>query len=96
MSGLGADGLRSSTHLGLHVGADWSVRCRISPDKPPILAVQVGRTLLSFLPAGTAVTADHVEFAYALLGAVNDYLVECERFRFTIQDAADSSGQFAA
>ncbi|AEH07661.1 MULTISPECIES: hypothetical protein [Protofrankia] len=96
MSGLGADGLRSSTHLGLHVGADWSVRCRISPDKPPILTVHVGRTLLSFSPAGTAVPSDHVEFAYALLGAVNDYLVECERFRFAVQDAAELPRDLAA
>ncbi|WP_239382287.1 MULTISPECIES: hypothetical protein [unclassified Frankia] len=96
MSGLDADVLRSSTQLGLGVGADWLVRCHICPDKPPILTVDVGQARLSVSPAGTAVTADQVEFAYALLGAVNDYLVECERFRFAAQDAAELPRDLAA
>ncbi|TCJ34094.1 hypothetical protein E0504_34780 [Parafrankia sp. BMG5.11] len=90
------DGLRSSTHLGLHVGADWSARCHTYPDKPPILAVTTGRTTLSLSAAGNAATSDQVDFAYTLLAAVNDYLIECERLRFTAQDAAEKSGYLAA
>ncbi|WP_242424818.1 hypothetical protein [Frankia sp. EI5c] len=96
MSGREMDGLRSSTHLGLHVGSDWSTRCHTYPDKPPILSVHTGRTLLSVSAAGSAVTSDQVDFAYALLAAVNDYLIECERFRFAAQDAAELPGHLAA
>jgi len=96
MSGLGADGLRSSTHLGLHAGADSSARCHVYPDKPPILSVTLGRTNVSISSAGGAVTSDHVEFSYTLLAAVNDYLIECERLVFAAQDAADPPEDLAA
>jgi hypothetical protein len=96
VSSLGGDGLRSSTHLGLHAGADSSARCYTYPDKPPILSVTIGRTNVAISPAGSAVTSDHVEFTYTLLAAVNDYLIECERVLFAGQDAAEPPGDLAA
>ncbi|ETA03996.1 hypothetical protein CcI6DRAFT_00520 [Frankia sp. CcI6] len=82
MSGL--ERLSSSTHIGMHVGSGWSVRCHTYPDRPPILSVRAGETHLSLSVANDAVTSDHVEFAYTLLAAVNDYLIECERIRFAV------------
>lgn len=90
----GPDQRRSSTHIGLHVGTDWQARCHTYPGRSPILFVDTGRTNLSICPAGNAVTSDHVEFAYALLAAVNDYLIECERIRFAVHD--DPPEQLAA
>ncbi|EFC85957.1 hypothetical protein [Parafrankia sp. EUN1f] len=95
-TGSDLDGPRSSTHLGLHVGADWSVRCHSYPDSAPILAVNLGRTTLSVSAAGSAVTSDQVDFAYALLAAVNDYLIECEQLRFAALEAVESAEYRAA
>ncbi|SNQ51652.1 conserved hypothetical protein [Frankia canadensis] len=88
------DGMRSSSHLGLHVGADWSVTCHVYPNRSPILAVRLGLTSFSLSPAGNAVTSDHIDFAYALIAAVNDYLMECERIRFDTGES--SAGPLAA
>ncbi|MCL9758991.1 hypothetical protein MXD95_006950 [Frankia sp. AiPa1] len=38
------DGLRSSTHFGLQVGADWSVNCHTYPHRSPILMLRLGLT----------------------------------------------------
>jgi hypothetical protein len=89
------DGLRSATHHSLHVGADWSVTCHTYPDRSPILAVRLGLTSVSLSAMSNAVTSDHVDFAYELIAAVNDYLVECERIRFDSDDAADSGPRAA-
>ncbi len=90
------DGLRSSTHLGLQVGADWSVHCHTYTDRSPILTLRLGLTGITMSPASNAVTSDQIEFAYALIGAANDYLVECERIRFASDDTADPAELRAA
>jgi hypothetical protein len=75
------DGPPSSTHLGLHVGADWSTDCHTYPDNRPILAVRVGQTSVTVIARGQGlnVTAGDVDFAWALVAAANDYLIEVER-----------------
>jgi hypothetical protein len=87
--GPSIDGVRSAAHLGLHVGADWSTACHVYPDRSPILTVRLGLTSVTFSPVSNAVTSDHVDFAYALIAAVNDYLVECERIRFASNDTVE-------
>ncbi|WP_041939706.1 MULTISPECIES: hypothetical protein [Frankia] len=94
--GPAIDGVRSATHLGLHVGADWSVTCHTYADRSPILTVRLGLASVTVSALSNAVTSDHVDFAYALIAAVNDYLVECERIRFTSEDAADPTDLRAA
>ncbi len=90
------DGVRSATHLSLHVGADWSVTCHTYTDRSPILTVRLGLTSVTVSPLSNAVTSDHVDFAYALIAAANDYLVECERIRFASEDGADPTELRAA
>ncbi|MCK9921204.1 hypothetical protein MXD61_04685 [Frankia sp. AgPm24] len=90
------DGLRSSALLGLQVGADWSVHCHTYPHRSPILTLRLGMMGMTISPALNAVTSDQIEFAYALIGAANDYLVECERIRFASDDAADPAELRAA
>ncbi len=89
------DGPRSSTHVGLHVGADWSTTCHTYPDNRPILAVQVGQASVTVMAKGqgVAVTAGDVDFAWALVAAANDYLIEVERLYLTACEAeANSAG----
>jgi hypothetical protein len=92
------DGPRSSTHVGLHVGVDWSTDCHVYPDNQPILVVQVGPTSVTVTPRGrgATATAGDVEFAWALVAAANDYLIEVERLYFAACDAeAAASGPVA-
>ncbi|CAO5187194.1 hypothetical protein FAIPA1_610012 [Frankia sp. AiPs1] len=51
---------------------------------------------MTMSPASNAVTSDQNEFAYALIGAANAYLVECERIRFASDDTADPAELRAA
>ncbi|WP_239406149.1 hypothetical protein [Frankia sp. Cj3] len=96
-STTGAEGepapVRSSWHVGVHVGSDWSARCYTYPDTRPILALDTGRVHLDISAAGGAVTTDHIEFAHALVQAANDYLIDCERILLdgTTDTAQDGS-----
>lgn len=65
--------------VSLHVGDTWAARCLHYPDQVPILTVTNGALHLTVSAAGENVTPDHIDFGYALLAAVNDYLIECER-----------------
>ncbi|WP_322750192.1 MULTISPECIES: hypothetical protein [unclassified Frankia] len=71
--------VRSGWHVGVHVGSEWSVRCFTYPDERPILALDTPGAHLAVSVKDCTVTADHVDFAYALVKAANDYLIECER-----------------
>ncbi len=71
--------VRSGWHVGVYVGSEWSVRCFTYPDERPILSLDTPGGGLSVSAMGGTVTADHVDFAYALVKAANDYLIECER-----------------
>lgn len=86
------DGPRSSFHPGLHVGADWGLTCHAYPARSPILALDAGLTHLTITTVGNVPTADAVEFAWALVAAANDFLIETERLYHAACDAeADSS-----
>ncbi len=73
--------VRSGWHVGVYVGSEWSVRCFTYPDERPILSLETPGGGLSVSAMGGTVTADHVDFAYALVKAANDYLIECEALR---------------
>lgn len=77
VKGSGSD---SSSFMSLHVGDDWEARClHFGDGARPILSVTVGGTHFSVTAADEEISRDHVDFAYVLLAAVNDYLIECER-----------------
>ncbi len=86
--------VRSGWHVGVHVGSEWSVRCFTYPDERPILALDTPGAHLAISTASGTVTADHVDFAYALVKAANDYLIECERL--LLDRAADDTDNGAA
>ncbi|EFC83298.1 hypothetical protein [Parafrankia sp. EUN1f] len=81
---------QSYTMLGLHVGADWSVLCHTYPGRAPILVVDAGRVSLSVSALEREPDTRHVDFAYKLLAAVNDYLIAYEKYQFESQEAADA------
>ncbi|WP_322760556.1 hypothetical protein [Frankia sp. Cr2] len=97
-STTGMDGervpVRSGWHVGVHVGSEWSVRCHTYPDERPILSLDTPGGGLSVSAMGGTVTADHVDFAYALVKAANDYLIECERL--LLDRTADDTDNGAA
>ncbi|CUU53986.1 hypothetical protein Ga0074812_101488 [Parafrankia irregularis] len=82
---------QSYTTLGLLVGADWSVLCHTYPHRPPILVVDAGNVSMSIAARGDAPDAGHIDFAYKLLAAVNDYLIAYEKYQFESQEAADAA-----
>lgn len=73
------NGPASGVHAGIRVGADWAITCHSYPDRTPILSLNVGTFSFMVSAADQAVTADHMEFAWALVEAANDYLNELER-----------------
>jgi hypothetical protein len=83
------DGPRSSIHPGLHVGTDWGLTCHTYADRPPILALDAGQTHITITSVGKTPTADAVEFAWALVAAANDFLIETERLYHAACDAED-------
>ncbi|WP_131769802.1 hypothetical protein [Candidatus Protofrankia californiensis] len=86
----------SSLHLGLHVGGDWTVFCHRYPDRAPILGIDTRTAYLTLSVQDRMVTAGHLEFAYALVQAANDYLLECERLMLEAADTGPDEGSAAA
>ncbi|WP_261562725.1 hypothetical protein [Frankia tisae] len=79
----------------LSVGGDWRVTCHTYPDRGPILAVDAGGMSLTVSAKQGTPDADHLDFAYALLATVNDYLIACEAHRFDAEETANSSTDIA-
>ncbi|KJE25399.1 hypothetical protein FF36_00011 [Frankia torreyi] len=77
--------------VGLSVGGDWRVTCHTYPDRGPILAVDAAGMSLVVSAKQSTPDANHLDFAYALLAAVNDYLIACETHRFDAEEAANAS-----
>lgn len=77
--------------MALGVGGDWRVACHTYANRGPILAVDAGGMSLAVSAKQGAPDAGHLDFAYALLAAVNDYLIACEAFRFDAEEAANPS-----
>ncbi|WP_131784179.1 hypothetical protein [Protofrankia symbiont of Coriaria ruscifolia] len=86
----------SNWHVGVHVGSDWSARCFTYPDERPILVLDTPRACLSISAASGTVTANHLDFAHALVQAANDYLIECERLLLESTDNDTNSGSAIA
>ncbi|MCM3883904.1 hypothetical protein [Frankia sp. R82] len=77
--------------MSLGVGGDWRVTCHTYPNRGPILAVDAGGMSLAVSAKHGVPDADHLDFAYALLAAPNDYLIACEAHRFDSEEAENPS-----
>lgn len=69
----------SFTHLGVHVGADWTVRCCTYPDSAPILSISAASTSVSLLIAEGHTGAEAVKFARTLAREAERFAAEAER-----------------
>jgi hypothetical protein len=81
-----------SAFLSLHVGGDGAAECLRYDDGAPILSVRSGDAYVTVQTAGEQVDAGHVDFAYRLLSAVNEYLIECERFVLPAEGGEPAGG----
>jgi hypothetical protein len=84
-------GRSSSTHLSLHVGSDWLVRCSVYPDTTPILSVDVAGTALNITPDGRAADESAVRFALQLVRNAQEFAAEVERIAQLPDKAAEST-----
>ncbi len=70
----------SFASLGVHVGADWMVRCDTYPDTTPILSVKAGPSWVSLsIAARTVIPAEAVAFARELARQAARFAADCER-----------------
>ncbi len=84
-------GERTPSYLSmcLSVGGDWRVTCHTYPDRGPILAVDAAGMSLVVSAKQDTPNTDQINFAYALLAGVNDYLNACETRQFEAEESAD-------
>ena len=83
----------SYSSVGVTVGTDWLVTCHTYPDRRPILAVDAGDLHLTISAAPEAPTGDHIDFAYKLLAAVNEYLIACEIHQLDSEEAENTTAE---
>lgn len=83
----------SYSSVGVTVGTDWLVSCHTYPDRRPILAVDAGDLHLTLSAAPEAPSGDHIDFAYKLLAAANEYLIACETHQLDAEDAATTAAE---
>jgi hypothetical protein len=69
----------SFSHLSVHVGASFWVRCSTYTDTTPILSIDVGDTHVSITPSGKDATDDALSFARDLARHVQAFAAEVER-----------------
>jgi len=69
----------SFSHIGLHVGSDWVVRCSTYDASTPIFSVDAGDTVVSFSVADRNPTEMAVEFARNLAHQAQAFANEVER-----------------
>jgi len=88
MSGNGG----SFSHIGLHVGPDWLVRCSTYDDTTPILSIDAGPIALNITIKGKHADQSAVDFARALVRDVQTFAAEVERFHaeHSTPDTTDS------
>ncbi len=80
----------SFAHLGIHVGADWMVRCDTYPDTTPILSVDAGSSGVSFsIAARTVIAAEAVAFARELACQAARFAADCERLHAARPDGIE-------
>ena len=86
----------SFASLGVHVGADWMVRCDTHPDTTPILSVKAGPSWVSLsIAARTVIPAEAVAFARELARQAARFAADCERLHAGQQDRDRNEGQAA-
>ncbi|KJE21500.1 hypothetical protein FF36_04188 [Frankia torreyi] len=85
----GGERTPSYLSVGLSVGGDWRVTCHTYPDRGPILAVDAAGMSLVVSAKQDTPNTDQINFAYALLAGVNDYLNACETRQFEAEESAD-------
>lgn len=69
----------SFSHMSLHAGADWRVRCSAYEEHVPILTLDAGDSSVSVSIAGHHATGEAVEFARALVREAERFAAELER-----------------
>jgi hypothetical protein len=75
---MSSDG-ESFGRLGVHVGADFWVRCSTYPAQGPILSIDAGRMSLAFTMRDDRADERAVEFARALVSQAQLFAAEVER-----------------
>ncbi len=81
----------SFSRLGLHVGADWLVRCCAYSDRTPILDVDAGSVSIGICIRSERVDEVALNFARALVREVQVFAAEVERLHAG-QTATDDNG----
>jgi hypothetical protein len=69
----------SFTHIGIHVGADWRVRCSTYENRTPILDINAGSVTVDLSVKGTNADQSAVSFAHELVRNVQAFAAEIER-----------------
>ena len=83
----------SFSHVSFHVGSDFTARCSTYPDHVPIVSLDAGDGCVSFTPAGQDATDEALEFARALLRAVQEFAGEIERMHAArVVESGDTEG----
>jgi hypothetical protein len=83
----------SFAYLGVHVGADWVVRCSTYTDSTPILGVDAGGLGIAMNISGKD-SSRAVEFARALLQEARVFAAEVERI-YGAEDGSKAAGEAA-
>jgi hypothetical protein len=86
----------SFSHLSMHVGSSFWVRCSTYTDTTPILTIDVGDTSLSITPSGKAATDDALTFARDLARHVQAFTTEVERMHAAQATSTPADGDSSA
>jgi hypothetical protein len=76
----------SFSHVSLHVGAGFMVRCATYPNQTPILTIDAGDTSWSVTPDGRDATDDALAFARELARKAQEFANEVERMHAARHD----------
>jgi hypothetical protein len=85
----------SFSHLSMHVGSSFWVRCSTYTDTTPILSVDVGDTSVSITSSGKDATDEALRFAQDLLHHVQDFTTEVERMHAARTSSTTDGGPAA-
>ncbi len=83
----------SFSHVSLHVGSDFMIRCSTYDDTTPILSIDAGDSALSVTPAGRDATDEALKFARSLARHAQQFADEVERMHATRLASDGNAGQ---
>jgi hypothetical protein len=69
----------SFSHLSLHLGSDFMVRCSAYDDQTPILTIDAGNASVSITPSGTDANDNALKFGRELARKAQEFAAEIER-----------------